>query len=151
MNPLSGCSERVSAVLIEGISVVVGTSERDVLRLAEQRMKRAGFSVGSLHFRLFKRSVDARKREDIRLVYTVMALCADGQSGLSEAKLIRAGLKPYRRGELTVSYGDTVLPARPLVVGMGPAGLFCAYLLRSSSSQQYVIVYPAVPFRRSTA
>ena len=129
MSGSQNASARVRRALIEGISVAVGTSDRDVLHRAEQRMKRAGISVGSLHFRLFKKSVDARRRDDIRLVYTVMAECADGHAGFSEAQLIRAGFKPYTRGELAVSHGDAVMPARPLVVGMGPAGLFCAYLL----------------------
>lgn len=121
--------ERVHRVLIEGISVAVGTSESDVLRRAEQQMKRAGFPVGPLHFRLFKRSVDARRREDIRLVYTVMAEFPETGEGVSTDRLTRAGLKPYRRGELAVAQGNEPLQARPLVVGMGPAGLFCAYLL----------------------
>ena len=58
------------AALIEGISVSVGTPASEVLARAEQKMKRGGVSVGSLHFRLYKKSVDARKREDIRLVYS---------------------------------------------------------------------------------
>ncbi len=120
---------RVRAVLIEGISVAVGTDEGAVLHKAEQQMKRAGMSVGSLHFRLLKRSVDARRREDIRLVYTVLAEASDAHSGFSEDKLTRAGFKPYRRTEMTLERGSKPLSARPLVVGMGPAGLFCAYLL----------------------
>ena len=119
------CSE----ALVEGISVPVGTSEGDVLAKAAQRMKRGGISAGSLHFRLYKRSVDARKREDIRIVYTVLASTPDGHRGFSEEKLVRAGFKPHRETTLTTERGSTPLPARPLVVGMGPAGLFCAYLL----------------------
>ena len=60
---------RCREAVIEGISVPVGTPVTDVLARAEQKMKRCGIPVGSLHFRLYKKSVDARKREDIRLVY----------------------------------------------------------------------------------
>ncbi len=125
-HPLAECARQV---LIEGISVPVGTPEEAVLNRAEKKMKRAGFAVGSLHFHLFKKSVDARRREDIRLVYTVMAEIADGQAGFPEDKIVRAGFKPYRRGEMAADRGTVPLPDRPLVVGMGPAGLFCAYLL----------------------
>ena len=107
----------------------VGTSETEVLSRAEQKMKRGGISVGSLHFRLYKKSVDARKREDIRLVYSVLATAEEGHPGFSEEKLLRAGFKPYVETVLRPERGTTPLSARPLVVGMGPAGLFCAYLL----------------------
>ena len=119
------CSE----VLVEGISVPVGTPEGEVLAKAEQRMKRGGISVGSLHFRLYKRSVDARKREDIRLVYTVLATVPEGHRGIPEERILRAGFKPHYEAALALERGSTPLAARPLVVGMGPAGLFCAYLL----------------------
>ncbi|MBQ9151938.1 MAG: hypothetical protein IJX72_06780 [Clostridia bacterium] len=120
---------RCRKTVIEGLSVPVGTSEADVLSKAEQKMKRCGIPVGSLHFRLYKKSVDARKREDIRLVYSVLVTAKENHPGFSEEKLLRAGLKPHREAVFTVERGSTPLSARPLVVGMGPAGLFCAYLL----------------------
>ncbi len=122
-------AEPVRAVLIEGLAVPVGTCEADVLRRAERQMKRAGLSVGSLHFRLYKKSVDARKKDSIRLVYTVLCEAPPTHAGFSADRLLRAGLKPYRRGELSPEQGSRPLYARPLVVGMGPAGLFAAYLL----------------------
>ncbi len=122
-------ASRVRAAVIEGISVPVGTSEAEVLSKAEQKMKRGGISVGSLHFRLYKKSVDARKREDIRLVYSVLATVGEGHPGFSEEKLTRLGFKPHQETALRLERGTTPLGGRPLVVGMGPAGLFCAYLL----------------------
>ncbi len=124
-------SARCREAILEGISVPVGTPVDEVLARAERKMKRAGMvSVsGSLHFRLYKKSVDARRREDIRLVYSVLVTAGDRHPGFSEEKLAREGLKPYRPGALATTRGDRPLAARPLVVGMGPAGLFCAYLL----------------------
>ena len=121
--------KRCSQAVIEGISVPVGTTEADVLAKAEQKMKRGGIPVGSLHFRLYKKSVDARKREDIRLVYSVLVTANGNHPGFSEEKLARLGMKPHREMAFTVEQGSTPLTGRPLVVGMGPAGLFCAYLL----------------------
>lgn len=115
--------------VIEGISVPVGTPVSDVLYKAEQKMKRSGIPTGSLHFRLYKKSIDARKREDIRLVYSVMCRVKEGERGLSGEALNRGGFKPYAPGALSLEKGNTPLGARPLVVGTGPAGLFCAYLL----------------------
>lgn len=124
--------KRCMEAVIEGISVPVGTPVDDVLRKAQQKMKRAGMTPGSLHFRPYKKSVDARHREDIRLVYAVLATAPAGHPGFSVDKLKQAGMKPHIPGELSRERGSTPLGARPLVVGMGPAGLFCAYLLASA-------------------
>ncbi len=121
--------QRCRGAVIEGISVPVGTSEEDVLAKAVQKMKRGGVSVGSPHFRLYKKSVDARKREEIRLVYSVLAMAEEGHPGFSEEQLTRLGLKAYQTTAFEPERGTTHLNERPLVVGMGPAGLFCAYLL----------------------
>ena len=114
--------------LIEGVSVPVGASEADVLSRALQKLKKSGLPHRGATLRLYKKSVDARKREEIRLVYTVLATLPEGHS-FSEEKLTAAGMKPHRPVSLTLNHGDRPLSARPLVVGMGPAGLFCAYLL----------------------
>lgn len=114
--------------LIEGVSVPVGASEADVISRALQKLKRSGLSQKGVTLRLYKKSVDARKRDEIRLVYSVLATLPEG-CAFSAEKLTAAGFKPYCPPSLTLTHGETRLPARPLVVGMGPAGLFCAYLL----------------------
>lgn len=114
--------------LIEGVSVPVGASEADVISRALQKLKRSGLSQRGVTLRLYKKSVDARKRDEIRLVYSVLATLPEG-CAFSAEKLTAAGFKPYCPPSLTLTHGETPLPARPLVVGMGPAGLFCAYLL----------------------
>ena len=115
-------------VVIEGVSVPVGTSEADVLSRASLKLKKNGLPYKGVTLRLYKKSVDARKREEIRLVYSVLATLPEGKS-FDEEKLTAAGCKPHHPTSLTPARGDAPLPARPLVVGMGPAGLFCAYLL----------------------
>lgn len=118
------CREAV----IEGVSVPVGASEADVLQKASQKLKKSGLYRRGITLRLYKKSVDARKRDEIRLVYSVLATLPEGET-FSEDRLTAAGCKPHRAPALELTRGVTPLPARPLVVGMGPAGLFCAYLL----------------------
>ena len=112
--------------LLDGVTVRPGEGAERVQDLAEEAMKRAGIDTRSLHFRLFKRSVDARRRNDIRLVCTVL-VTSPGQ--LSERLCRRAGLKPLADGQPEILHGTAPMPAPPLVVGMGPAGLFAALLL----------------------
>ena len=114
--------------IIEGVSVPVGTPEADVLGRALQKLKKSGLPHKGVTLRLYKKSVDARKREEIRLVYSVLATLPEGKT-FSGDRLTAAGFKPHAPTALTLTHGTTPLSARPLVVGMGPAGLFCAYLL----------------------
>ena len=118
------CREAV----IEGISVPVGASEADVLQKASQKLKKSGLPSKGVTLRLYKKSVDARKREEIRLVYSVLATLPEDKAFPAD-KLTAAGFKPHYPVALTLTHGATPLSGRPLVVGMGPAGLFCAYLL----------------------
>ena len=116
-------------VIVEGISVPVGTAEADILRRAEKKMKRIGVKTETLHFRLYKKSVDARRKDDIRFVCSVLCQFAEDGAGIDAEAAARLGLKPLVRPPLTFEMGQTPLVGRPLVVGMGPAGLFCAYIL----------------------
>ena len=124
------------SAIIEGVSVPLGATEEDALNKAVKKMKRSGFSnTESLHFRLFKKSIDARHKNDVRLVYSVIASSKDKKAVFREDKLRAAGFKPYVNTalDITPERDGVVAPqkmsARPLVVGMGPAGLFCAYIL----------------------
>ena len=60
-------------ILIGGIRVPPDASEHTIIEHARKTMKRAGAPVSSLHFRLYKKSIDARHKQDIRLVCTVLA------------------------------------------------------------------------------
>lgn len=80
--------------------------------------------------RIIKRSIDARKKPDIYDVFTVDILLA----GMDEARFIRKcrlhGVS--KSEEKTYCFppsGKRRLLARPVIVGAGPAGLFCAYEL----------------------
>ena len=81
--------------------------------------------IGEL--RILRKGVDARRKSDIRLVYTVAFVVADEEGVLRRYASI-ATLTKYEPPELpnlrTVAFGRRVL-----VVGMGPAGLFAALRL----------------------
>ena len=120
---------RETQFLIGGISVSVLADDEIVLKKAKEKMKRAGISPSTLHFRLYKRSVDARRRDDVRFVYTVMATGAVSLAPSSFKRLQAEGIKLDEQEKLTPILGTEALAERPLVVGMGPAGLFTALML----------------------
>ena len=116
-------------LLIGGLRVSIDDAEDVILKKAEEKMKRAGIKTSTLHFRLYKKSIDARKRSDIRFECTVLAEGELPQKLLTEQRLAKADARILHEDDLSVQLGSSPLKARPLVVGMGPAGLFAALML----------------------
>jgi len=81
-----------------------------------------------LGFTVFKRAWDARKRDAIQLVYTIDAEVADEPGLLNRlARDPHVGATPDMTYRPVATARDGV--ARPIVVGMGPCGLFAGLIL----------------------
>ena len=78
-----------------------------------------------LSYRIFRRSLDARKKENIHYVYVVDAEVKHEKKVLERAKGVT--VSPDYTYHLPEHIGK--LPARPVVVGFGPAGMFAGLLL----------------------
>lgn len=81
-----------------------------------------------LRYQIRKQSVDARKKQEVSFVYTVVVAVEKETAVLRRVKSSQVSLAKevsYRFPE----EGEKELRHRPVVIGSGPAGLFCAYLL----------------------
>lgn len=117
-------------LLISNLSLRPGQSERDLVRLAARE---CGQPVRDLV--LVRQSIDARKKDDVRVVCSVRCTCEDEHRALMRSRKISSWERSiWHFPEETVEFGR-----RPVVVGMGPAGLFCALLLARVGARPLVI------------
>lgn len=127
-----------AAFLLSGISAPFDAPESEIIRIAKSKMKRVCSKAAGLHFRIYKKSFDARRKNAILQVCSVIVTCDDAAALRPEA-LERIGARPFSEEMPTVTHGSAPLTARPLVVGMGPAGLFAALLLAEEGYRPVII------------
>ncbi len=110
-----------------------------------------GNSYPDFSYEVLRKSIDARKKPDIFFVYTVLLLIPDEDEQRIVKYLRSNRTKPQVKRNIDriitdpiITYtipecGDNVLHDRPVVVGAGPAGLFCALALARRGFRPVVI------------
>lgn len=96
----------MSVITLSDIKLPLGKNESELVKLAEKKLGKK-----PAYFAILKKSLDARDKSNIRFVYTI---------AFSKTP-VRTERPPLERLE------KTKCPEKPVViVGSGPAGLFCA-------------------------
>lgn len=91
-----------------------------------------------LQWRIYKESIDARKRQMIYFVYTVDVSLKDESYVISKANSAEVSYAPDMIYEYVVP-GKKCLKERPVIVGTGPAGLFAGLLLARMGYQPLLL------------
>lgn len=128
-----------SGMVIESVTVPLDAEEHEIFAKARQRLKKIGQQPAHYTLSLFKRSVDARDRANVRFVYSVLAVNVHGTYPANQALLQRQKIRLLQSEQVLPEYGDAPLSAPPLVVGMGPAGLFAALMLAQHGYRPVII------------
>ena len=117
--------------LVRDIRIPYTAHPQEAAEKAIKQVRRAlgGKCAGIRDAVLYKTSVDARKKPDILRVCTVM-LTADVTDHEAEAICRRdASISLHKEETFSLPKGETPMNGRPVIVGFGPAGMFCALLL----------------------
>ena len=85
---------------------------------------------------LRRKSIDARKKNDIRIIYTVDVLVKG-----NEEKILKTAHCPKAAAAEYFEYSvpENRLTSRPVVVGFGPAGMFAALVLSMAGARPIVL------------
>lgn len=124
-------------LLLHNIKAPLNDPDGGALAAAEAAMRAAGLKPTDLA--LTKRSVDARKRDEICYVCSVAAEVAGKPS---PKKLQKLGAMILREEELIPTDAKRRRPVdapRPVVVGFGSAGMFAALLLAEEGCRPIVL------------
>ena len=117
----------VNQVKIPVEKAVNGKTERDaLLQATAKKLNIDKTLIGN--FEIQKKSMDARKKPALFYVYSVTCTVPSEDKVLKKnhsADICKAEHKPY---EFMIT-GTKECTHRPVIVGMGPAGLFCGYIL----------------------
>jgi uncharacterized FAD-dependent dehydrogenase len=88
-----------------------------------------------LRYTVFRRGYDARKKSNIVLIYTLDVETTDDARTLAKADKVKhaptqtVGWSPDTEYKFVASAPDTPAAPRPVVIGMGPCGLFAGLIL----------------------
>ena len=95
---------------LENIRMDIGCNDGDAIEEARRKLGKSPGSFG----KIYKKSIDARHKKNIKFVYSVV-FDDDGDDAADDDFDFKMGQIPQK--------------TRPIVVGFGPAGMFCALVL----------------------
>lgn len=105
---------------INNINVSLDTKTDELKKIV---FKKAGITESNVrNFKIVRRSVDAR-RGNVQFNYSVILDVPDNTNFSSNAHILPDDEKR------NVLHGNIPLNSRPVIIGTGPCGLFCAYYL----------------------
>lgn len=124
----------MTRLLIKNIKITIDDDENLALTYAKSLLKKERIKTNDFEFSIYKKSIDARDKNNILLVYTVLA------TSVQNVKIpVRNHIKILDETELGFEFGNNQLYERPVVVGMGPAGMFCALILAEQGYRPIII------------
>ena len=100
-------------------------TERDLLQKLAKTLQISEQNIS--HYQIQKQSIDARKKQDIKYVYTIDVNVKNEKSILRK-KLANVTSANDIKYQFPLK-GNQEFIHRPTIIGAGPAGLFCAYML----------------------
>lgn len=120
------CRESVKMIRITQLKLPAGHSAEALKNKAAKTLKISPEAIEELYIR--KQSLDARKKPELFYIYTVDIKTEKEQSVIHKAKNPQISLCDRQEYRFPAPGGQK-LEYPPVIIGTGPAGLFCGLLL----------------------
>ena len=120
-------------IRLRNLRLEIGEKESKLRRLAAKALKMAPEDISEL--KILKKSLDARKKQNVHWLYTVAVTVPEGQERTILSRCPAAEL--YTPPSYVIPRAES--KARPVVVGFGPAGMFAALLLAEAGLRPIVL------------
>ena len=121
-------------IQISQIKLPIDHREEELKKAISKALK----SKEEFSYQIIKKSLDARKKDDLKYIYSVQVEIKE------EAKIIRQAKNKNVELAKEVNYefpqkGTLSMEHRPVIIGAGPAGLFCALMLAKEGYRPIVL------------
>ena len=120
---------------ITNIKLEAGHSEEALVKAIETKLKISKKQKYSYH--IIKKSIDARK-EKVWILYSIGVECENEGKIVKNVRTKDVSCREVQ-GYDYIPQGEKKMKFRPIVVGSGPAGLFCGYMLANYGYRPIVI------------
>ncbi len=113
-------------IRINQLKLPVDHTEEALLAKAAKTLKTPVKEIQTLQ--IVKQSIDARKKDDIHFTYSIDVKLPNEDAVIHKAKNVNVVLAEKKEYCFPAT-GSTKLSSRPVIIGAGPAGLFCGVML----------------------
>lgn len=123
-------------IRIQQLKMSISHTKEELLKKVTKRLRISKKDITSME--IIRQSVDARKKPELFFVYTIDVEIEDEKSvikRINDNNIMLTERKQYRFPEM----GEQQLHSRPIIVGAGPAGLFCALMLAKAGFKPLIL------------
>lgn len=113
-------------IRINQLKLSIHHKPEDLVKKAAKQLRIQPDQIRSLH--IVKQSVDARKKEDILFIYAVDVETEREEELVKKAKNVNITMGEEKLYQFPTD-GNAELSRPPVIVGSGPAGIFCGLML----------------------
>lgn len=118
--------------------------DADISELKKKAFKKLNITESEVKtFKILRESIDARRKDSIKLNYSVEIEC-EGEARLVTKASSKDIILEKIENEAEFEFGSKKMKCRPVIIGMGPAGMFAGLLMAQNG-------YKPVIFERGQA
>ncbi len=123
-------------IRINQLKMPITHTKDDLLKKAAKALKISSNQIEDMT--IIRQSLDARKKQELMFVYSIDCKVKQEKNILRKVNSNNIMLSDTPKYKFP-KHGSEVLSHRPVIVGFGPAGLFCGYMLAKAGYKPLIL------------